>query len=215
MSLMARRSETIERTLAEVRRIESELGVTRAALDALKPVLIELAGKSELFPPEHFPVASGNTGRVYRLAEDADGRFALYASAGVPGKARPPHNHTTWAAIAGVFGDEHNVFYERIDNRAQAGSGRLRRTGELTVRQGNACAFLPDDFHTIEVTGGASSLHLHLYGMSLENLPERVHFESPEGGAYKIYGAPPDIACPLLPAPELKAMLRDGEELAL
>jgi rhodanese-related sulfurtransferase/predicted metal-dependent enzyme (double-stranded beta helix superfamily) len=189
--------------------------VTQAALEAIKPVVIELAARSELFPGEHFPVASNGRARVYRLAEDADGRFALYASAGVPGKARPPHNHTTWAAIAGVFGDEHNVFYERIDNRAQAGSGRLRRTGELTVRQGNACAFLPDDFHTIEVTGGASSLHLHLYGMSLENLPERVHFESPEGGAYKVYGAPPDIACPLLPAAELKAMLRDGEELAL
>ena len=215
MSLMARRSETIERTLAEVRRIESELGVTRAALDALKPVLIELAAKSELFTPEHFPVAGGNTGRVYRLAEDADGRFALYASAGVPGKAQPPHNHTTWAVIAGVFGDEHNVFYDRIDNRDTPGTGRIRKTGELTVQRGNACAFLPDDFHTIEVTGGKQSLHLHLYGMSLENLPQRIYFSSSEGGRYTVFGAPPNIACPLVAAHELEAMLNDGEELAI
>jgi rhodanese-related sulfurtransferase/predicted metal-dependent enzyme (double-stranded beta helix superfamily) len=215
MSLMEERGRAVEETIARVRRIEAEKGVTPAALEAIKPVLIDLAARSELFPAVHFPVAPGGRARVYRLAEDTDRRFALYASAGVPGKARPPHNHTTWAVIAGVFGDEHNVFYERIDNRAQAGVGRLRRTGELTVRRGNACAFLPDDFHTIEVTGGASSLHLHLYGMSLENLPERIHFESPDGGACKVYGAPPNIACPLLPASELKAMLGDGEELAL
>ena len=215
MSLMARRSETIERTLGEVRRIERELGVSRAALDALKPVLIELAAKTELFPPEHFPVASGNTGRVYRLAEDADGRFALYASAGVPGKAQPPHNHTTWAVIAGVFGDEHNVFYERTDNRDEPGIGRIRKTGELTVQRGNACAFLPNDFHTIEVAGGKPSLHLHLYGMSLENLPERIHFSSSDGGRYTVFAAPPNIACPLVPAEELKAMLGDSEELAI
>jgi rhodanese-related sulfurtransferase/predicted metal-dependent enzyme (double-stranded beta helix superfamily) len=215
MSLMQQRADAVEQTLAEVRRIAAEMGVTRATLDALKPVLIDLAGRTELFPPEHFPVAPGGHGKVYRLAEDADRRFALYASAGVPGKAQPPHNHTTWAVISGVFGDEHNVFYERIDNRDEPGIGRIRKTGDLTVRKGNACAFLPDDFHTIEVTGGKPSLHLHLYGMSLENLPQRIFFRSSEGGPYTVFGAPPNIACPLLPAAELKAMLSDSEELAL
>ena len=215
MSLMEERRAAVEQALERVRRIEAERGVTRAALEAVKPVLIELAARNELFPPEHFPVSPNGHGRVYRLAEDADRRFALYASAGVPGKAQPPHNHTTWAVIAGVFGDEHNVFYDRVDNRDIPGVGRLRRTGELTVRRGNACAFLPDDFHTIEVTGDRPSLHLHLYGMSLENLPERLFFAGAEGGAYSAFGAPPDIRAPLLPAAELKSMLRDGEELAV
>jgi rhodanese-related sulfurtransferase/predicted metal-dependent enzyme (double-stranded beta helix superfamily) len=215
MSLMQQRAEAIEQTLAQVRRIEAEMGVTRATLDAVKPVLIALAVRTDLFPPEHFPVTPGGHGKVYRLAEDPDRRFALYASAGVPGKAQPPHNHTTWAVISGVFGDEHNVFYERIDNRDRPGFGRIRSTGDLTVRKGNACAFLPDDFHTIEVTGGKPSLHLHLYGMSLENLPERVYFSAAESASYTVFGAPPNIACPLLPAAELKAMLSDGEELAL
>jgi rhodanese-related sulfurtransferase/predicted metal-dependent enzyme (double-stranded beta helix superfamily) len=215
MSLMEERRVAIEGALAAVRRIEAERGVTPAALDAIKPVLIALASRAELFPTAHFPLTAAGEGRVFRLAEDPDRRFALYASAGTPGKAQPPHNHTTWAVIAGVFGDEHNVFYERVDNRATPGEGRLKRTGELTVRAGNACAFLPDDFHTIEVTGGKPALHLHLYGMSLENLPERIHFAGLEGGAYRVFGAPPRIAAPLLPARELKAMLHDGEELAI
>ena len=103
MSLMQQRAQAVEQTLDQVRRIEAEMGVTPATLDAIKPVLIALATRTDLFPPEHFPVTPGGHGRVYRLAEDADRRFALYASAGVPGKAQPPHNHTTWAVIAGVY----------------------------------------------------------------------------------------------------------------
>jgi rhodanese-related sulfurtransferase/predicted metal-dependent enzyme (double-stranded beta helix superfamily) len=215
MSLMAERAVAVAGAIERVRRIEAEMGVTRATLEAIKPVLITLAERGDLFPAEHFPVAPGGYGRVYRLAEDEDRRFALYASAGVPGKAQPPHNHTTWAVIAGVFGDEHNVFYERIDNRDEPGLGRIRKTGELTVRRANACAFLPDDFHTIEVIGGKPSLHLHLYGMSLENLPERIFFSSAEGGSYRVFGAPPNISAPLVPPAEVKAMLHDGEELAI
>src|SRR5260370_8212418 len=193
MSLMQQRAQAVEQTLAQIRGIAAERGVTRATLDALKPVLIALAARTELFPPEHFPVTQGGHGKVYRLAEGSGRRFALYASAGGPGKARPPHNHTTWAVIAGVFGDEHNVFYERIDNRERPGFGRIRKTGDLTVRKGNACAFLPDDFHTIEVTGGKPSLHLHLYAMSLENLPARVYFSPVHPGSSPVSRPPPTL----------------------
>ena len=68
--------------------------------------LIGLATQSDLFPAEHFKVF-GSKGTIYHLAEDPDGRFALYGSAGVPGKYQPPHNHTTWATIAG--GDRKSV----------------------------------------------------------------------------------------------------------
>jgi rhodanese-related sulfurtransferase/predicted metal-dependent enzyme (double-stranded beta helix superfamily) len=214
MSVLDRRADAVAQTVARIRAIEGEKGITRATLSDIESVLVGLAERSELFPPEHFPALDG-AGTIYRLAEDPDRRFALYASAGVPGKAQPPHNHTTWAAIAGIFGDEHNVRYERTDDRRTAGQGTLRRTGELTVRRGNAIGFLPDDFHTIEATGDGASLHLHMYGMSLENLPERIQFEGVAGGAGKAFAASPHIVTALLPVRELKAMLRDGGELAL
>jgi rhodanese-related sulfurtransferase len=215
MSVHEQRAQAVAQTMDAIRRIESEKGVTHAALDAIKDRLVALASRSELFPPAHFPVAEGRSGVVYRLSEDADLRFALYASAGVPGKAQPPHNHTTWAAISGVYGDEHNVFYERIDNRDAPGTGRLRKTGERTVTRGNAVGFLPDEFHTIAVLGDRPSLHLHVYGRSLEHLPERIYFAGPDGGAFKVFPANPNIATPVVSPAELKAMLNDGGELAL
>lgn len=215
MSVQEQRAAAVARTMDAIRTIEREKGVTPDALDAIKAELTGLASRTELFPRSHFPVPAGSRGMVYRLSEDADLRFALYASAGVPGKAQPPHNHTTWATISGVYGDEHNVFYERVDNRDTPGQGRLRRTGELTVRKGSAVAFMPDDFHTIEVLGDEPSLHLHVYGRSLEDLPGRIAFASTDGGAYKVFPANPNIVVPVVPPQELKAMLNDGEELAL
>ena len=215
MSVQERRAAAVAQTMDAIRKIEAEKGVTPDALAAIKTELIALASRTDLFPRTHFPVPSGSHGMVYRLSEDSDLRFSLYASAGMPGKAQPPHNHTTWASISGVYGDEHNVFYERIDNRDTPGQGRLRRTGELTVRKGNAVAFMPDDFHTIEVLGNEPSLHLHVYGRSLEDLPGRIAFAASDGGAYKVFPANPNIVVPVVPPQELKAMLNDGSELAL
>ncbi len=208
------RTEAVSAMIGRVREIEGRLGVTPAAIEAIKAELTALARQEHLFPAQHFPVKSGH-GTVYRIAEDADHRFALYGSAGVPGKAQPPHNHTTWAVISGVRGEEYNVCYRRSDNGSVPGEGKLERTGDLAVKQGNAIGFLPDDFHTIEVKGTEPSLHLHLYGLSLERLPQRIFFGDSAGGAYTVFPAPPKIGPCLVTAPELKAMLRDGGELAL
>ncbi len=219
MTLQDQRAQAVGELIGRVRAIETRDGVTRASLDRIKAELISLARLSELFPAEHFANAPGRAGTIYHLAEDPDGRFALYGSAGVPGKAQPPHNHTTWASIAGVFGDEHNVFYERTDGGENPAEGRLKKMHELTIRRGNACAMLPEDFHTIEVTSKSESLHLHLYGRTLEDLPDRIGFPSSTGGRIARFMAKPEIYCPRIPPLELRALIADltntGGELAV
>ena len=209
------REQAVRDLIGRVRAIQANQGVTRAALDAIKAELVGLATRSELFPQAHFQNTPGRPGTIYHLAEDADGRFALYGSAGVPGKAQPPHDHTTWAIIAGVYGDEHNVFYECVGRDQVPGEGRLRQYDELTVRKGNACALMPTDFHTIEVTSATDSLHLHLYGKTLEDLPDRITFPSSAGGKFARFMAKPVILSPRLAPQELKAMCADGGEISV
>ncbi|HET8611021.1 MAG TPA: rhodanese-like domain-containing protein [Burkholderiales bacterium] len=212
---MERRRRAVEACLERVRAAEKRYGAGRDLIDALKPVLTDLALQSELFPLESFPVRDGKQGALYELSVDPDCRFALYASAGVPGKFQPPHDHTTWAVISGVHGDEHNVLYERVDDRSVAGRGRIEKRSELTVRRGNAIGFLGHDFHTIEVISRTPALHLHLYGRALDRLEGRVYFPEISGGEYKRFMAKPDISAPLVNAHTLHAMLQDGEELAV
>jgi len=215
MVVVEQRAKAVEELIKRVRAIEAREGVTRDSLDTIKAELIALASRTELFPGQHFANAPGRPGTIYHLAEDADGRFALYGSAGVPGKAQPPHNHTTWASIAGVFGDEHNVFYERTDHGETPGEGRLKKRSELTIQRGNACAMLPDDFHTIEVTSKEDSLHLHLYGKTLEDLPDRITFPSSAGGPIARFMARPVIYSTRIAPQELRALTAAGDELAI
>jgi rhodanese-related sulfurtransferase/predicted metal-dependent enzyme (double-stranded beta helix superfamily) len=214
-AVMDARAAAVAETVQAVRQIETELGVTSAALDRIKQKLIALATRSELFPPESFPVPPGLPGKAYRLAEDPDHRFALYAAAGAPGRTAPPHNHTTWAVIAGVYGEEHNVFYSRTDDRSVPGQGSLEKSHELTIVRGNACALMSDDFHTIETRGPGPGLHLHMYGMSLEHLPERITFAAESGGKYWVYPPTPGIATATVSPQQVRAMLQDGGEMAL
>ena len=215
MLIHDQRAAAVTEAMARVREIVARRGVTGAMLDEVKTVMIELGSRAELFAWEHFPIPEGATGRLYRLSEDADLRFALYAAAGVMGRAQPPHNHTTWAVIAGIHGDEHNVFYRRSDNRQTPGRGAIEKTGELTVTRGNAVGFMPDDFHTIETRGDRPTLHLHCYGMSLEHLPGRIFFAGSTGGDYAHFPANPNIATPAVEAAELKRMIGEGAELAI
>ncbi|MGQ0665088.1 MAG: rhodanese-like domain-containing protein [Pseudomonadota bacterium] len=215
MSVHSERAAAVAETIGRIREIEKRKGVTHAGLDEIKALLVALGERSDLFPWDHFPVPPGAVNRIYRLTEDADHRFALYAAAGVAGRSRPPHNHTTWAAITGIYGNEQNVFYRRTDNRRIPGRGTIEKTGELAVRPGNAVAFLPDDFHTVESIGAEPTLHLHCYGLSLEHLPGRIFFGGETGGAYAHFPANPNIGTPIVAAAELKGMIGDGEELAI
>ena len=212
--LLDRRHAAVAEVIDRVREIERRQGVTRPAMAAIERELIHLASRTELFPKDQFAIRPGKP-TIYRLAEDPDNRFALYASAGALGKYQPPHNHTTWAVIAGVYGHEHNVMYERVDDRSVPGKGKLKKTGERTVERGVAVSYLPDDFHTIQTRGEEEGLHLHLYGLSLEHLPDRIGFKTPEDTAYERFMRAPNIGAPLLPARDLKAMITDGGELAI
>lgn len=213
MNLYQERAAAVRRLVDEARTIEKD-GVTRANLDKIGGLLSSLARRAELFPQEEFPL--GAEGGIYRLSEDPDHRFALYASVGGPGKKVPPHNHTTWAIIAGVHGAERNVVYERLDNGAQEGVVQLREapSKEKTLKRGDVIAFLPDDFHHIETpVGSGNALHLHFYGLSLEHLPGRVTVDMKTNTA-KRFMARPKILTPLLTVQQIKEMLKTGEVFA-
>jgi rhodanese-related sulfurtransferase/predicted metal-dependent enzyme (double-stranded beta helix superfamily) len=207
------RTAAVRHLVDEARRIEQN-GVNTATLEKIGGLLASLASRADLFPQDEFPL--GADGGIYRLSEDPDHRFALYASAGGAGKKVPPHNHTTWAIIAGVHGAERNVVYERLDNAAQEGVVKLREAPakEKTLRRGDVICYLPDDFHHIETPDGAGdALHLHFYGLSLEHLPDRVSVDMATAAA-KRFMVKAKILTPLLSVQQVKALLKSGEVFA-
>jgi len=180
------RRKAIEAAVADIRGIEKREGVTRASLENIKARLIKLAARSDLFEPNDYPPPEpGQKLRscLYRLSEDADHRFALYANASLGGYGTPAHNHTTWAVIVGVTGEELNKFYDR------AGGG-VKEKGRDVVRQGTGVAFLPEDLHSIHIE--APLLNFHMYGLALEQLHSREFYKEKEG-RWDVFPAHSDI----------------------
>src|SRR5713226_1827716 len=207
------RAAAVRQLVDQARRIEQG-GVSTTTLEKIGGLLASLASRADLFPQDEFPL--GADGGIYRLSEDPDHRFALYASAGGAGKKVPPHNHTTWAIIAGVHGAERNVVYERLDSGAREDVVRLREAPakEKTLRRGDVICYLPDDFHHIETPAGSGdALHLHFYGLSLEHLPDRLSVDMATAAA-KRFMAKAKILTPLLSVQQVKALLKSGEVFA-
>ena len=214
-SAMTRRHEAAQYALNEIRSLRDTLGPSEALLDAVGPVLAGLALHEDLFDTETFPVDPGALMTIYELSVDPDGRLGLYASAGLPGKSQPPHDHRTWSVIAGVRGAEHNRYFERVDDGCDRQQGRLKPRGERILRRGDANGMMGDAFHTIRVLDEGPAMHLHLYGYPLDRLDGRIYFDSPAGGVERPFMGRPDLRTAKVTAGELAAMGADGEELAV
>ncbi len=183
----AARREAIADAMADIRAMVGDREPDRGVLARVRDRLVELASRTELFPRGDLPPPDAGSGRrsiLYRLAEDDDHRFALYANASLGGYGTPAHNHTTWAVIAGVHGCERNRFYVRDEE------GGVRQQGEFDVVPGRGVAFMPDDLHSIHIEGPL--LHFHLYGRALERLDRREYYD-PATREWKVFPAHPDI----------------------
>src|SRR5690606_22173285 len=144
--------------------------------------------RRDLFPVEEFPPLEGGNSSMYRLSEDPDHRYALYVVAPAPGGFSPPHDHTTWAVIAGVCGRETNKLYCRLDDGSEPGVARIEQTDLVDIVAGTALALMPDDIHSIHLGDDGPHANLHLYGMSVEHCPLRKMF-SRSKNTYKFFPA--------------------------
>lgn len=181
---MLTRTQAVESAMDDIRTIEADLGVTRAGVEAMRDRLIELATHGDLFSLADFPAPEAHieaTNYLYRLAQDDDDRFTLYAQSSNGQVETPPHNHTTWAVVVGISGSEHNRFYERTAEGVAV-------THEHTVEAGTGIAMLPDDLHSIHIDGAA--LNFHCYGLALERLDEREYYSN---GEWKIFTNHTDV----------------------
>jgi len=180
------RKKEIESAVSEVRQIEKREGVTRDSLEKIKQRLMRLAARQDLFTARDFPPPAPGAKRnscLYRVSEDSDHRFALYVNSSDGNYGTPAHNHTTWAVIVGVSGEELNRFYDRAE------SG-VREKGNAVVRQGTGVCFMPEDLHSIHIQ--APLINFHMYGLALEQLHHREYYQAEER-AWKVFPPHSDI----------------------
>ena len=153
-------------------RISSEFD--RTALERLAPEILSIGA---LLDREQYPVAEPGQELVYPLLEKQDGPSIYLVSDG-PGTSSPPHEHQTWALIAGIDGHELNTYYS-VNG---PGTREVTSIAALTIGPGEFVVLDPSTIHATSVAGAASTYHLHLYGRSLTSLPP-FSLRTYQGGA--------------------------------
>jgi cystathionine beta-lyase len=173
---------SIKTLLSEVREIDNGKEIDRDSLAEIQDRLVKLTARKDLFGPEQFPEpAADKPAVIYLLSEDDDHRYAMYLVCAAAGGGAPPHDHTTWAVIAGLDGEEENRIWERTDDGSTPGKGELKEVRQVVLRDGDGIAFMPDDIHSIKAISAGPTRHFHLYGKSFDEQTERVGYNLAEG----------------------------------
>ena len=105
-----------------------------------------------------------------------DHRLLVFAAAWLPGRGPAPHNHGTWAVVAGVEGAETNVVWERLHDRSRPDQVAIRKVSEQIVGPGDVLTFLPDTIHSVVNHTQSVSVSLHAYGVNI-NFTPRAQFD--------------------------------------
>lgn len=101
---------------------------------------------------------------VHLLHEKPDHTQAIFAVSWLPNRGAPPHDHGTWAVVAGVDGAEKNAFYKRADDRTRTGYAELEKIGEKICDVGDVVAMPSGTIHSVLNETDVVTVSLHIYG---------------------------------------------------
>jgi predicted metal-dependent enzyme (double-stranded beta helix superfamily) len=108
--------------------------------------------------------ADGTTG-IHQLHEEPDHSLAVFVVAWPPGRETSPHEHRTWAVVAGLDGWETQHRWKRLDDGSKAGHAELVHDGSERIDSRTIVTLATDAIHSVHNDSGAISVTLHVYGM--------------------------------------------------
>ena len=178
-NIKTERDEAVTTLLGDVRSLVGPVEASRDNINKIKSKLVDIANHKEYWNEQEFPAPTGDQVHTrYLISQDDDDSYALYLNVMLTGKKTPPHNHTTWACISAVEGEEYNYLYEpEADGPLVPGDRAISQKDTIVVQPGQGIGLLADDIHAIEIKDGVSTRHLHLYGRALETLSERMMWD--------------------------------------
>ena len=162
--------------IGDLRSLMAKKSSESGLLADAKPLLLRLAQSHSWRSPALYKCDPEQGFGVTVLHEEPGYGLWLVAVAWLPRRGAPPHNHGTWAVVAGVDGSEKNILWRRR-------GALLERQGEEVLGPGQVAAFTPNAIHSVLNESERTTLSLHVYGRNL-NFAERSQFDA-ETGAEK------------------------------
>lgn len=178
-------SESFEQFVNDLRSAASGLTDDRDAIRAVVPLVKRMAeNEGSWLKPHHYKCAEEQGFGVHLLHEEPDHSLAVFAFSWLPGRGAPPHDHATWAVVAGVDGQERNVNWRRNDDGSQEGRCDIEVRNELVMQKAQVLSFMPDDIHSVHNDSDAVTVSFHVYGRNV-NFTGRRMFDPDTGEVEK------------------------------
>jgi predicted metal-dependent enzyme (double-stranded beta helix superfamily) len=113
---MSAASYSLDQYVADLRQIAAETGDEDEILRRVGALAQRFVADRSWLQPKHYEADTEQGFGVHLLHEEPDHSLAILVLSWLPGRGTPPHDHGTWAVVAGVDGVERNVRYNRIDD---------------------------------------------------------------------------------------------------
>ncbi len=168
---------SISQLVADLDGVCARLKDDREIVGALRPFARRAALSKASWLEDRMYHADARQGfGIHLLHEKPDHSLAVFAVSWLPHRGAPPHDHGTWAVVAGVDGPEKNEFFERADDGARPGYAELRKVGEKVCHEGDVLAMPRGVIHSVWNETEVVTVSLHIYGKHV-NYTGRSQFD--------------------------------------
>lgn len=166
---MAITTYTLADLVQDLRSITAATQDPQTIITRLRPLAQRAALAKDWLEAQHYTCDDEQGFGVHLLHEEDDHTLAVFAIAWLPGRGAPPHNHGTWAVVAGVDGPETNTFWKRLDDGTRPSYAEIAWNGAKVFGPGEVVAFLPHDIHSVTNDTDTVTVSLHIYGKHLNH----------------------------------------------
>lgn len=168
---------SIPQLVGDLKNVCAQTADERDIISAVRPLARRAALSKASWLVDRMYGAEADPGfGVYLLHEEPDHTLAILAVSWYPHRGAPPHDHGTWAVVAGVDGAERNEFFERTDDRSRPGHAELRKVGEKVFQPGDVVAMPSGVIHSVSNETDVVTVSLHIYGKHV-NYTSRSQFD--------------------------------------
>lgn len=152
-----------------VESIRRESADPRAAIEAIRPIFVELLADRSWLPKEYQePATESGMGQgigTWLLYHASDGGLAFSSLVVPPGAQTPVHDHLAWGIVGLFRGEQDEDVFTRADDGSSDDRAVLRLSLSRHLRPGDIYELLPDtDIHRVRTTSDVTSVSLHLLG---------------------------------------------------
>ena len=111
-----------------------------------------------------YMTTAGESGLTrYVLHEEPDHSNAIFVVTASPGRGGPPHDHGTWAVIAGLEGHEVHQRWKRVGADEAQPEGKADRVDASSI-----VTLATDAIHSMTNDSAAVAVTLQLYGRNID-----------------------------------------------